>query len=171
VWHYARGTAFARTGRIADAQAALAAVQAAADDPALAAARVKNINAAATLVQIARLTLQADLASPQGRAAQAVAWLRQAVELEDALAQDEPHLWLAPTRHALGAGLLAAGRAAEAESVFLEDLQHYPDNGWSLAGLAQAQRAQQRMAAAHATARRQQQAWRAADIALSSARF
>ena len=61
---------------------------------------------------------------------------------------DEPHLWLAPTRHALGAALLAAGQAAQAEQVYRQDLRHYPGNGWSLNGLAQALAAQGRKAQA-----------------------
>jgi tetratricopeptide (TPR) repeat protein len=64
--------------------------------------------------------------------------LREATQTEDALQADEPHLWLAPTRHALGAALLAAGLADQAEQVYRQDLRHYPNNGWSLNGLAQA---------------------------------
>jgi hypothetical protein len=171
VWHYARGTALARTGRGAEARAELALLQAVADDPGLASAKVKSLNTASTLVQIARLTLLADIAALEGATARGVPWLQRAVELEDALEHDEPHLWLAPTRHALGAGLLAAGHAAAAERVFLDDLQHYPDNGWSLTGLAQAQRAQRRIDAARATAARLQVAWRDADFVLTGARL
>ena len=100
-----------------------------------------------------------------------MALLRRCVELEDALDYDEPHLWLAPTRQALGAGLLAAGRPDQAEKVLLKDLEHYPDNGWSLAGLAQAQRAQGRAAQARQTDARQRHAWRDADVTLSGPRF
>lgn len=38
-------------------------------------------------------------------------------------------------RHALGAVLVRAGRYAEAEQVYREDLAKWPDNGWSLHGL------------------------------------
>jgi tetratricopeptide (TPR) repeat protein len=171
LWHYARGTALLRSGRVTEAQTELAALQRLAADPALATALVKGVHAAATLVRIAQLTLQADLALQEGRADVAVPWLQQAVAAEDALAHDEPHLWLAPTRHALGAGLLAAGRPDEAERVFMQDLQHYPDNGWSLAGLAQAQRASRREDAARASDQRQRLAWRDADVAITSARL
>jgi tetratricopeptide (TPR) repeat protein len=101
----------------------------------------------------------------------AVAKLVEATAVEDALAYDEPHLWLAPTRHALGAALLAAGRAADAERVYREDLRHYPANGWSLAGLAEAQRRQGRVDAALDTERRFRIAWRDADVALPGSRF
>ena len=67
--------------------------------------------------------------------------------------------------------LLNAGRADEAEQVFLQDLQHYPDNGWALRGLARAQQAQGRSAEARATEARWRQAWRDADVSLVGARF
>jgi tetratricopeptide (TPR) repeat protein len=171
IWHYARGTAFARTGRVDDARRELAAVERASGDPALQRARIKNINPAAWLVRIAALTLAADIAAAEGRPQDAIAPLAEAVALEDALAYDEPHLWLAPTRHALGAALLAAGRPVDAEKVYREDLAHYPDNGWSLAGLAEAQRRQGRAAEAHATEARRVQAWRDADVVLTGSRL
>jgi len=142
MWHYARGTARARSGQIELAQQDLAQLQRIGADPALAAVRMKNINPAAPLVRIAMLTLQADLALAGGRPAQAVVLLRQATAIEDGFEYDEPHLWLAPTRHALGAALLAAGQAAQAEQVYRQDLHHYPANGWSLNGLALALSAQ-----------------------------
>ena len=126
IWHYARGTAYAKTGRLPEARAELARLDAIAADPALARVKVKNINAAAALVQIARLTLQADIAAAEGRIADAVPLLEQAVAIEDALVYDEPHLWLAPTRHALGAALLAAGRYDDAQRVYREDLAPLP---------------------------------------------
>ncbi len=171
IWHYARGTAYAKTGRVAEARRELAAVERFAADPKLARARIKNINAAAALVSIARLTLGADIALAEGRAADAVAALTEATAIEDGLTYDEPHLWLAPTRHALGAALLAAGRPAAAARVYREDLAHYPDNGWSLAGLAAAQRAQGDGAAAAATQARFRAAWGKADVALPGSRF
>lgn len=171
MWHYARGTAWARTGRPREARAALQALQSAAAEPELATTKLKNINPAADLVHIAVLTLQADLAALVGRHDQAVGWLQQAVAAEDALAHDEPHLWLAPTRHALGAALLDEGRAGEAERVFRQDLRHYPENGWSLLGLKHALRRQGREREAKAVQARFQAAWRDADVGLTRPRF
>ncbi len=171
IWHYARGTAYARTGRVADARKALERLGDASGDPALERASIKNINPAKLLVRIATLTLTADIASAEGRAADAIAPLAEAVAIEDALTYDEPHLWIAPTRHALGAALLAAGRAAEAEQVYRADLARYPDNGWSLAGLAEAQRRQGNAMAAKATQARFDIAWQRADVKLATSRF
>jgi tetratricopeptide (TPR) repeat protein len=171
LWHYARGSAYAHTGRVAEARAELARVEALAADPALAKARVKNINPAAALVRIALLTLGADVATAEGRPADAVALLQKATAVEDGLAYDEPHLWLAPTRHALGAALVAAGRPAEAIRVYREDLAHYPENGWSLAGLAAAQRLLGDAAGAADSDRRFRAAWQRADITLAGSRL
>jgi tetratricopeptide (TPR) repeat protein len=171
VWHHARGTALARSGRVAEARQQLERLRAVAQRDDLSSTRIKSVHAASALVEIARLTLQADLALSEGRFAVALSDLRRTVQIEDALEHDEPHLWLAPTRHAYGAALLAAGRTAEAERVFEQDLRHYPDNGWSLAGLRQAQQLQGRVAAARDTDARARAAWREADTPLPGPRF
>lgn len=171
IWHHARGTALARTGRRAEAQEQLEHLRAMARRGDLTSVRIKSVHAARALVDIARLTLQADLALTERRFAVALPDLRRTVQIEDALERDEPHLWLAPTRHAYGAALLAAGRAAEAQRVFEQDLRHYPDNGWSLAGLRQAQQLQGRVAAARDADARARAAWRDADTALPGPRF
>jgi hypothetical protein len=47
----------------------------------------------------------------------------------------EPPWWIEPVRHALGAMLLEAGKAAAAERVYREDLARFPMNVWGLVGL------------------------------------
>jgi Flp pilus assembly protein TadD len=54
----------------------------------------------------------------------------------------EPPYWHQPVRHHLGALLLKAGRPAEAEQRYREDLKRFPNNAWSLAGLAASLKAQ-----------------------------
>jgi len=56
---------------------------------------------------------------------------------KDQLAYDEPADWFFPTSHLLGAVLIKAGKAAEAEVVYRDDLNRHPNNGWALHGLAQ----------------------------------
>jgi tetratricopeptide (TPR) repeat protein len=167
VFHFARGMAYAKTGKLDAARAEGAKLEALVADPAMAAAKVKNINTAASLAAIARNTLAAEIGRAEGDMAPALALLRAAVAIEDGLAYDEPHLWLAPTRHALGEALLAARRPAEAERAFGEDLAHYPENGWSLHGLARAMRAQGRGEEARKVEGRQRAAWREADFVLA----
>ncbi len=170
IWHYARGTAYARTARIAEARRELEQVEHFSTDPRLARVRIK-VNDATAVVSIARLTLAADIAAAEQRRGDAIALLEQATAIEDGLAYDEPHLWLAPTRHALGAALIAVGRAADAERVYRADLERYPANGWSLAGLAQAQRLRGDVEAARATERAFRAAWVRADVTLTGSRF
>ena len=73
-----------------------------------------------------------------------------------------------PVRQELGRVLLEAGRAAEAEHVFREDLAQFPDNGWSLHGLAQALRAQNRAADADVAQERFRTVWASADVAIQT---
>ncbi len=87
------------------------------------------------------------------------------------LVYTEPSEWHYPPRLALGAVLLSAGRAKEAETVYWEDLRRNRDNGWALFGLAQAQRAQGRADEAAATQTRFEKAWARADVKLGSSRF
>lgn len=171
LWHYARGTAFVRLGQLAAARQALQQLQALRADTRLRTLRIKSVHEADALAQIAELTLQADLAAADDQPARALPLLERAVAIEDALEPDEPHLWLAPTRQALGAALLDAGEPRRAARVFGEDLAHYPGNGWSLTGLAQAQRALGLDAAARASQQARAHALRDADLPITRARL
>lgn len=163
LWHYARATAQLRLGDAAAARRSQGLLQQAARSPDLGAARVKNINPAADLLQIAQFTLQADLHLHAGRPAQAVPALQRATALEDALVYDEPHLWLAPTRHALADALLRAGQPGQAQACCEQDLRHYPANGWALQGLALALQAQGRSGEARQARQQAQQAFAEAE--------
>jgi tetratricopeptide (TPR) repeat protein len=83
----------------------------------------------------------------------------------------EPPPWYFPQRQALGAVLLDAGRPAEAEKVYREDLAKNPRNGWSLFGLAQSLRQQGRSRDAAFVERGFVQAWARADVDLTASRF
>jgi tetratricopeptide (TPR) repeat protein len=169
--HYlqARAEAFAATKRFDEAGAELAkAEKLIAATPAEA---TQGNNAARALYDIGQLKAQARLASAQGRTDEAIALLTKAVGLEDKLAYNEPNDMIFPTRHVLGAELLAAGKAAEAEAIFREDLKLHPNNGWAFYGLSQALAAQKKDAEA-ADARKQfEQAWSKADMRLAAAAF
>jgi hypothetical protein len=60
--------------------------------------------------------------------------------------------------------LLSAGRAAEAEDAFRQDLQRFPENGWSLRGLELSLREQGRTAEADVVRARFEQSWSGADV-------
>jgi tetratricopeptide (TPR) repeat protein len=97
---------------------------------------------AKSLLGITGGILRAELLRSEGKGAEAVSALENAVTLEDALRYDEPEPLPFTARHWLGAALLAANRAADAEKVYRADLEKHPHNGWSLFGLGQALRAQ-----------------------------
>jgi len=90
--------------------------------------------------------------------------LREAARLEDGLTYGEPPEWTVPVRQDLGGMLLKAGRAAEAEQVFRADLKRFPDNGWSLQGIAEALRKQNRNAEADEVIERFRTIWASADV-------
>ncbi len=166
---YGRGVALAARGRIAEAQQALADLRqlsASAPPDALAGFnRLRDISAVAEAVVAARI------AASTGHNDEAIALLGQAVAAEDRLAYDEPADWFFPVRHLLGAQLLIAGRAAQAERIYREDLVRNPGNGWALYGLATALRAQGRTHAAARTMSEFQLAWRHADVRLPASAF
>jgi tetratricopeptide (TPR) repeat protein len=62
--------------------------------------------------------------------------------VKDGLIYMEPPFWYYPVRHSLGKVLLEQGKAAEAEALYRQDLTRFPENGWSLYGLAESLRAQ-----------------------------
>ena len=115
--------------------------------------------------------MQARIAAAEHRPQDAIALLRQAAAAEDKLAYDEPKDWFFPARHLLGAQLLEAGRAAQAESVYREDLKRNPANGWALYGLGAALKAQGKTAEAAKVAREFETAWKNADVTLTASAF
>jgi tetratricopeptide (TPR) repeat protein len=166
---YARATALAAKGHVADARQSLAELQK------LAAAATSNdaagLNTAADVFAVAILAAQARIADTEHNSDQAIALLTQAVAREDQLAYAEPADWFFPLRHLLGAALLQAGKPVEAEAVYREDLRRNPENGWALYGLALSLTAQRRDAEAQSVQRRFETAWKDADIALTSSAF
>jgi tetratricopeptide (TPR) repeat protein len=90
---------------------------------------------------------------------------------EDQLRYSEPPDWIHPIRHALGATLLAAGRPAEAEKVYREDLARQPNNGWSLYGLARSLHLQGEHDQARQIDARFQEVWKDADVQITSSCF
>ena len=86
-------------------------------------------------LNVAALSLDARIASARGEHDRAIKFWQQAVAAADQLPYDEPPVWFYPVRESLGAALLAAGRAADAERVFRDDLVKHPRNARSLFGL------------------------------------
>ena len=166
MWHYARGRALAARGDAGAAQAELERVRAAAADPALADARLE-FNPSAKVLELAAAVLAGHVAEARGDRASGVAHLEEAARMVDALVYGEPPEWTVPVRQELGEMLMRAGRAADAEAAFRADLRRFPENGWSLHGLAQARRAQGDAAGADEAMARFRRAWPDADVRLA----
>jgi tetratricopeptide (TPR) repeat protein len=171
VRHYARGIALARTGKAAAAEKELAALRTAAREPGLEDLTLKGIDALTALLALAEASLRGEILLAQRQHGRAIESLRRAVELEEALESEEPPPWPVPARQALGAALLLAGRPADAERVFGEDLQRHPENGWALYGLAESLRRGRHGAEAAQAQERFRLAWQQADAGPPDARY
>jgi tetratricopeptide (TPR) repeat protein len=170
IWHYARGMAYANTGKARDAKKELAAVEKAAGSEAMKDKMVGFSHAPAVLT-VATQILGAEIDAAAGDRDRAIAKLDRAVRIQDGFRYNEPPDWYFPARHYLGAELLDAGRAAEAETVYWQDLARNPANGYALYGLQQAIEKQGRTAEAQNVAAQFQAAWKDADVKLTSSRF
>ena len=170
---YARGVAFAAKGQFADATAMLDSVKAIAagttphDQIAMSGGTGEN----KTIMEIAMHSLMAEIAGRRGDLDAAIQHFREAARLEDTFNYYEPPQWYFPVRHALGAALLKANRPADAEVVYREDLRRFPENGWSLQGLALALRARGAKSEAAEVEQRLSRAWAGADVQLTASRF
>jgi tetratricopeptide (TPR) repeat protein len=162
--YYARGVAHAAKGQFAEARVALDTVRAIdAATPASADAK--------TAVSVAVHALMGEIATRSGSVDEGIAHFRAGLSIEDAGLYFEPPRWYYPIRQSLGAALLKGGRNAEAEAVYREDLKRFPENGWSLFGLAAALRAQGKSAEAAAVDQRFAKAWAGSDVKLTGSRF
>lgn len=169
VWLYAQGFAHANTG---DSRAALAdrerlAVAAAGDFSTYEGAGVP----AKPLAEIALALLDGEIARKSGVLDGAIVSFRRAAKLEHDLPYTEPPWWHQPVSHLLGAALLEAGRAPEAEAVYRESLKGYRRDGWALAGLTRALADQGKTSEAEAARRAFDDAWRLSDVKLTTSRL
>ena len=162
--HYARGVAYAAKGNFAQAKVELDTVMA------IDAATPADAEAKAP-ISIAVHALMGEIATRSGKADEGIAHFQQALAIEDKGLYFEPPKWYYPVRQSLGSALLKGGRNAEAEAVYREDLKRFPENGWSLYGLAAALKAQGKAAEASAVEKRFASAWADADVKLTSSRF
>ncbi len=168
--HFARGMAHVRGGKLDLAARDAEALHAIATAPPM--ARVAfGMNNADAVLRVADPLLRGELLRARGRKAEALAALREAATAEDRLNYNEPADWPLPVRWYLGAALLEAGDASGAARAYRQDLQAYPNNGWSLFGLAKAQHALGDMAGAADSERRLAKAWQWADAPLAASRY
>jgi tetratricopeptide (TPR) repeat protein len=170
-WHYARALAAANTSKLDQAQSELAALRATAPAMAKITTNSTSPHNSEVIPQMMSEIVEARLAKAQHQTDAAIAHLQRAVSLEDTLDYAEPPDWLAPTRESLGAALLQAGKAAQAEAIFREDLKRNRRNPRSLFGLAETLKAEGKMAEATTVRQQFQRAWGKADTKLTLSDF
>ena len=157
IMNYTRGIAFCRKGNLKDAQEELEFI----------AARDTSLDHE-KIALVAYEVLAGEIEATKGNLPGAIEHFEMAVVFEDELPYDEPALWYIPTRQSLGAVLLKAEKYTEAELIYLEDLEYYRQNGWSLMGLYQSLLGQGKKDEAGIIKQQFDQAWSKADIEISS---
>jgi tetratricopeptide (TPR) repeat protein len=144
-WHFARGLAFASTGKLDEAEAEHKMVAEAEEKtPPDAIFQMPINNKTKDILKIAENVLGAKISLAKNDMDATVNQLRAAVATQDLLKYDEPQDWFYPVRESLGAVLLKIGDNAGAEEVFRADLERNPRNPRSLFGLEQALKAQEK---------------------------
>ncbi|MDH3642619.1 MAG: hypothetical protein OES38_11015 [Gammaproteobacteria bacterium] len=138
--HYGRGMAEAALGNVEGARAELAAMQAIIDSGDFSAQMDRQGDIGDILASIATSLVKARIARAGGDADAEIANLTEAVASQDSLPYTEPPYWHFPIRQSLGSAYLRAGNHQRAADTFSEDLANFPNNGWSLHGLAEAYR-------------------------------
>jgi len=163
-WHFARGMAYAGTGKLNDAEKERALVDSAVK--ALPADRMYGFNSASNVFTIAEDVLSAKIAMAKNDKAGAIQYLEKAVAIEDSLSYDEPEDWYIPTRESLGGALMLNGKYSEAEKVFRAELERHRRNGRALFGLAESLKAQKKTLDAEFVRAEFETAWKNADAKL-----
>lgn len=164
LYHHAQGMALAAKGRVDAAKERVTAIRKVAS--ALPPELVAGLNNGKALLEVAAKAVEGRIADAEKRP-DAVAIWTETVGLEDKLAYAEPADWFYPTRHYLGAALLDAGKAKEAEAVYRKDLEINPKNGWALFGVWKSLEAQKQGMKAKAAKKDFDEAWKSADITLA----
>jgi tetratricopeptide (TPR) repeat protein len=145
--HFARGIAFARKGRINEAETEWAALRAdtVTGNAQLISPAPNYANPGINGARVAEKILAGVIAESKAEKAESkqdykrsIVLFQQAAELEDGMIYNEPKDWLMPARQFLGNVQLKAGRYKNAETTFQADLKANPQNGWSYTGLATA---------------------------------
>ncbi len=167
LWHFARGMAFAATGKTKEAEDEYKMLADAENStPADAIFSMPFGNKTKNILKIADGVLGAKIAMSRHDGASAIGLLQEAVAIQDSLNYGEPPDWFFPVRESLGAALLTSGNAEEAEKVFRADLERNPRNPRSLFGLREALKARGKTYDAQFVDQEFKAAWRDADTKL-----
>jgi len=170
MWSYVKGSAHVAKGHMELAENELANVQAqmnadGVDDTGV------GPTPASHVLNLASHALHGEIEEAKGNLDAAIVHYNVAIQLQDTLNYTEPPDWSQSMRLYLGAVLLDADRAAEAEQVYRKDLVSNQQNGWSTFGLFQALEAQGKAQEAIIVERQFQSFFRNADVEITRSRF
>jgi tetratricopeptide (TPR) repeat protein len=167
MWSYVKGSALVATGALEQAEIELNNLRQqitaeGVDDTGV------DPTSASHLLNLAATGLLGELREAQGDLDGAIKTFDAAVKVEDNNRYIEPPDWPQSMRLYLGAALLAANRAEEAEAIYRKDLEWNQKNGWATFGLYQALEAQEhRLEEAKLVERQFKSFWRNADTELT----
>jgi len=119
-------------------------------------------------LEVSDLFIRGEIALQKERWTLATELLTDAAAIESTLAYGEPPQWLQPIRHTLGAVYLATNQYAKAEQCYREDLEKWPNNGWSLFGLSKALTGLGKKKAAQEALANYEKHWAKADAPLTT---
>lgn len=140
---FARGLALLYAGQPDSAAAQLQLLRDKLGNPVLKTRRVP-FNTALQGAIIAENILDGAILLSRNKYDDGIACLKKAIETEDDMIYSEPAEWPIPARQFLGAYLLKSDYAPQAEQVYREDLERNPGNGWSMLGMYQSLKVQNR---------------------------
>ncbi len=170
IWSYTLGGAYVAMGELDKARAESKKLSALANAPNADEYRVGATPASAVL-KLAAFGLEGEIHQANGDMDAAVAAFKEAVAIEDQNNYTEPPDWAQPVRHYLGAALIDAGKAEEAEAVYRRDLRWNQNNGWALYGLMQSLEMQGKAEEAGEVRAEFATAWANADVQLTRSRM
>jgi len=165
-WHFARGSAAAKTGQIGMAEMERRTLEAARKKTPADIEFSMFSNKALVFLDLAANILDARIATAHADRGRAIEFWKNAVQIEDRLYYGEPPEWFYPVRESLGAASMLNGQPAQAEAVFRADLEQYPRNPRSLFGLWKSLEAQNKIPDAESVRREFETAWKNADVTL-----
>lgn len=133
---WAKGLAFANTGKLAKAKNELLMLKEKMKHPDMQII-LEPFNKPFDQATVAEKILEGVIAQKENNYSQAIRYFKQAVLAEDKLIYTEPRDWLIPGRHYLGNALILAKEYPAAEKILKQDLLINPNNFYALVGLEQ----------------------------------
>ncbi len=163
---FARGMAFAESGKTADAEKELGALRE--EINIIQANAVFGNGTARGVLTVAEDLLNGEIALALGENKAAIESFRKAAAAEDVVNYNEPPDWDIPVREWLGRALLTDGQFAEAEKVYRAELEKHARSGRALFGLAEALRKQGKSDSSEMIRREFEKSWEKADTRLAT---